>query len=232
MHDSVMYWLSANYKKTGMAADASPVAIMKKSLSAMFKQWTRRFNKVSSDLAKAFVNDSKRHADTNFSNAMKKSGFTIKFQMTEEMDVALNGSIAENVGLIKSIPEKYLTQVQTIVLQSVQRGHDLARLTDDLQREFGVTRRRAKTIARDQTNKANSVITVARSRAVGITHGIWVHSGGGKVPRQSHLKAGREKMVFDLSKGAYIDGEYIFPGQLINCRCRYNPIMPWEMIDK
>ena len=54
---------------------------------------------------------------------------------------------------------------------------------------------------------------------LGITSAIWIHSGAGKEPRPSHVKAGADKLEFELSKGAYIDGKYILPGTEINCRC-------------
>jgi hypothetical protein len=37
------------------------------------------------------------------------AGFTVEFKMTSQMNNALQATIAENVGLIRSIPEKYFT---------------------------------------------------------------------------------------------------------------------------
>ena len=31
--------------------------------------------------------------------------------------------------------------------------------------------------------------------------------------------------LFDISKGCLIDGEYIFPGELINCACSFAPVI-------
>ncbi|KYF05143.1 phage head morphogenesis protein, partial [Salmonella enterica subsp. enterica serovar Typhimurium] len=77
--------------------------------------------------------------------------------------------ITENVNLIRSIPQQHLTQVETLVMQSVGRGRDLKTLTDELEKRYGITRRRAALIARDQNNKATSVMQSARQRSVGIT---------------------------------------------------------------
>lgn len=122
------------------------------------------------------------------------------------------------------IPEHYHTQVETMVMQSVSRGRDLGYLTDELVKRYGITRRRAETIARDQNAKATSVIQSVRQRNLGITHGIWRHSHAGKVPRQSHVKADGKK--FELSKGLMIDGKLTFPGQEINCRCTWSIVLP------
>jgi len=80
-----------------------------------------------------------------------------------------------------------------------------------------MTHRRAALIARDQSSKASAVIENTRRKELGITQAIWQHSGGGHVPRPLHVKAGRDKLVFDLDKGAYIDGKWILPGTEINC---------------
>ena len=234
MHESIMYWVRAEYKKTGLAQDAlsSPAKLMQRAIKSLTRRWLKRFDGVADKLASQFINASQKSSDVGFHNAMKKAGFTVEFSMSEEVKNALEGSLAENVGLIKSIAEKHLSSVETIVMQSVSRGFDMQYLADNLQEQYGVTKRRAAFIARDQSAKANAVIVTARQKSIGITHAIWRHSGGGRVPRPSHLKAGRDRLMFDLSKGAFIDGEYIFPGQLINCRCSQQAVMPWEMTQK
>lgn len=106
-------------------------------------------------------------------------------------------------------------------MRGVQTGRDLAQITTDLQEQHGVTRRRAAFIARDQSNKATASLTRARQIEAGLTEAIWVHSGGGKEPRPSHLKAGRDKARYDIREGWYDphEGKHILPGELINCRC-------------
>ena len=90
----------------------------------------------------------------------------------------------------------------------------------------------AALIARDQNNKATATITRARQEDLGITHAYWIHSNGGKKPRPSHVKAGQEKTVYEVSKGWFDpdEGEYIWPGMLINCRCVCKAILPSQAI--
>jgi SPP1 gp7 family putative phage head morphogenesis protein len=109
-------------------------------------------------------------------------------------------------------------------MRSVARGRDLSYLTDELQKRYGITRRRAALIARDQNNKATSVMQAARQQSLGITQGIWKHSHAGKEPRPSHVKA--DGKVFELSKGMYLDGKWVMPGEEINCRCTWSPVIP------
>ncbi|MGD3056672.1 phage minor head protein [Escherichia coli] len=214
MDKSYRYWLEGAYKNN-MAMDSSPANELKRRLSRLGKQWEHKFN----ELAKTLGN-----TDVSLHSALKAGGFTVKFTMNDELKNVMQAVVNENVNLIKSIPEHYHTQVETIVMQSVSRGRDLGYLTDELVKRYGITRRRAETIARDQNNKATAVIQSERQKKLGITKGIWRRSHAGKQPRPSHVKAdGKE---FDLDKGLYLDGEWVLPGEAINCRCTWSPVIP------
>lgn len=226
MQSSVVYWLTANYKASGaaVAMDASPAVFMRDAMRKLAKRWTRRFDDIAKKLADRFSNDAMKNSDVSLYNALDTAGFTVEFKMTAPMNNALQATITENVGLIRSIPEKYFTEVEGLVMRSVTRGRDLSFLTDELQKRYGITRRRAALIARDQNNKATSVMQSARQQSLGITEGIWRHSHAGKEPRPSHVKADGEK--FDLSKGMYLDDKWVMPGEEINCRCTWSPVIP------
>lgn len=226
MQASVVYWLSANYRASGaaVAMDASPAVMMRNAMQKLSKRWTRRFDDMAQKLAGRFANDAMKNSDTSLATAFKDVGFTVEFKMTSQMNNALQATIAENVGLIRSIPEKYFTEVEGLVMRSVARGRDLSYLTDELEKRYGITRRRAALIARDQNNKATSVMQAARQQSLGITQGVWRHSHAGKEPRPSHVKA--DGKVFELSKGMYLDGKWVMPGEEINCRCTWSPVIP------
>lgn len=106
-------------------------------------------------------------------------------------------------------------------------GRDLSYITDELVKQTGICRRRAATISRDQSNKLSAVVTQARRVELGLFEAEWVHSHGGKTPRASHVKAGKDRLRFDVREGALIDGEHILPGILVNCRCVSKTILPF-----
>ncbi|WP_096978826.1 phage head morphogenesis protein [Escherichia coli] len=226
MQRSVVWWLTANYRASGagVAMDASPAVMMRNAIRKLARRWTKSFDSIAQKLAERFADNALKNADVSLYNALENAGFTVEFRMTAPMKNALQAAITENVGLIRSIPEKYFTEVEGLVMRSVARGRDLGYLTDELQKRYGITRRRAALIARDQNNKATSVMQAARQRSLGITQGIWRHSHAGKTPRISHLKADGE--TFDLSKGMYLDGKWVMPGEEINCRCTWSPVIP------
>jgi uncharacterized protein with gpF-like domain len=64
-------------------------------------------------------------------------------------------------------PSQYFTDVEGLVMRSVQTGRDLGQLTKDLQEQFGVTRRRAAFVARDQNNEATASMTRTRQTSRG-----------------------------------------------------------------
>ena len=138
----------------------------------------------------------------------------------------LQSIIVENVNLIKSIPQHYLTEVQGLVQRSVQNGRDLGYLTEELQKRYGITKRRAATIARDQNDKATESLSRARLQSLGVTKGIWMHTSAGKTYRHTHVEMNGKE--FDLSTGLYDSavGREIFPGELVNCRCTFRPLLP------
>lgn len=80
----------------------------------------------------------------------------------------LEASTAENVNLIKSIPRDYFEKVESLVLGGMKDGLAPTAIAKQIQAETGVTARRAKLIARDQTSKLNSDLTRQRQAAAGI----------------------------------------------------------------
>ncbi|HHP7419535.1 TPA: phage minor head protein [Providencia rettgeri] len=191
----------------------------------MLDKWNRRLNSISEEVAKDFIDKTVGNYDTRFAAMLRRKGFTVRMQNSERTLDALRAAMGENVGLIKSIGTEYLSKVQMHVWQSVTGGYDLATLTDNLAHDFHIARNRARTIARDQANKAHAVIEQARRKELGIKEAIWIHSHAGKQPRESHVKAHGKK--FDIEKGMYIDGEWILPGEKINCRCGSKAILPF-----
>lgn len=191
----------------------------------LLDKWNTKLDTLSQTVAKEFVDKTVGNFDTRFAFLLRQHGFTIRMQNSKQTLNSLRAVMGENVGLIKSIGIEYLGKVQQHVWQSVTGGYDLASLTKNLQHDFHVTKSRAELIARDQSAKAHAVIEQSRRKELGITQAIWIHSHAGKQPRPSHLNAHGEK--FDIEKGLYLDGEWVLPGQAINCRCGSKAIMPY-----
>lgn len=224
MNASVEYFLKAAYRANEpaiMAMDATPAAGLQSAIDDLTKRWKKRFDKGSKALAEYFARQAYSNGDRVMMKILKDAGMTVEFKMTSTMRDVMRATIEQNVGLIKSIPEQYLTQVQGAVMRSVQAGRDLGGLTKELEEQFGVTRRRAALIARNQNNMATASMTRVRQVEVGIVEAVWLHSHGGREPRPTHLANTGKR--YNVAEG-WFDPDprvrrRIWPGELINCRC-------------
>jgi len=155
--------------------------------------------------------------------------------ITPDMKDILKASIAESTELIKSIPQQYMVGFQGDVMRSITTGNGLKDLVPQIKYRKGVTDRRAKNIALDQTRKAYNALNRGRMEALGIDTYEWVHSGGGKEPRPEHKQrypAGLNGGIFSLNDPPVIQkatgGKPAIrgkPGDLINCRCTMRPVI-------
>lgn len=228
MHRSVLYWITAAYRADPprMAQDATPASKLQRTVRALRRRWEKQFDGMAAKLATYFAQAAEDRNSRVLKKILKDAGFTVKFRMTPAQRDVVEAIVNENVSLIKSIPQHYLTQVEGAVMRSVTAGRDLGTLTTTLQKQYGSTRRRAELIARDQNNKATAMLQRARQLELGMEKAVWVHSSAGKVPRPAHVKMNGG--TFDIAKGMWDPHEkkYVLPGELINCRCFSRPLLP------
>lgn len=229
MANSIEYWIEAAYKNNTpeMAMDALPSQVLARRLQEVGKRWIKRFDDMAATIAERFIQSGKKATDSSLQQSFKDAGWTVQFKPTKAIRDAMNASIQENISLIRSIPQKYLTNVEGTVMRGFSRGRDLKQISDELQRHYGVTKRRAAFIALDQSNKLSATVTQARRIELGLFEAEWLHSNAGKHPRPSHVKAGKERLRFDIRQGAYIDGKYIQPGFEPGCRCVSRTVLPY-----
>lgn len=231
MATSYEYWLPIAYRRNEPAMamdDMLPARAIERVLQRMGRYWMKRFEDAAPKLASYFLQSVRTRSERVLRKILRDAGISVKFPpFTPELKDIVQAGITENVGLIKSIPQAYHTQVEGLVMRSVAAGRDLSTLTTELKSRYGVTQRRAELIARDQNNKATSLIQRERQMAVGINEGLWMHSHAGKKPRRTHLA--NDRRVFNLAEGWHDPdpkvNKRIWPGELIHCRCTWKPIV-------
>jgi SPP1 gp7 family putative phage head morphogenesis protein len=227
MQTSLVYWLSSAYRNNepeALAMDRTQADILNGIMRKLARRWQARFDKLAPEMAKWFATAASDRTDAALKAALKSSGFTVQFRPTPRQQDAYKAVLHENVGLIKSIASEHLTEVQGLVNRSVAVGGDLGTLSKALQERYGVTKRRAALIARDQNLKSTAVITKTRQQELGITHATWQHSHGGRHPRPEHVAANGKP--YEIAKGMFLEGKWVWPGTEINCRCRSRSILP------
>lgn len=227
MHASLMWWVRSAYKANTpeMAQDESPAMALRRLMADMAKQWQGNFDREAPRLGKWFATSAVERSDKSMQAILKRAGFSVKFVMTREANDILQATTGANVELIRDLGTQHLSEITGMVMRSVASGRDLAGLTDDLEKQYGITRRRAAFIAHDQNDKATGNMEKARQLELGIVEARWVHSRGAKHPRASHVAA--DGKIYKIAEGCFIDGEYIWPKvSKIGCGCLSRSIIP------
>jgi len=231
MGASVGYWVKSAYRRNEpevarlLGEDELPSAAMLRAVRVLAKRWLRRFDAMAPKLAAWFAGDAARRSDAALRKILRDGGMSVRFKMTPAQRDAMQATIGEQVGLIRSIPQQHFAQVEGMVMRSVAAGRDLAPLARELREQFGVTKRRAALIARDQNNKATATLTRVRQIELDITEAKWLHSHGGRKPRPTHVA--NHGKVYKVAEGWFDPAikKHIWPGTEINCRCVSRPVI-------
>lgn len=179
-------------------------------------------------LASADENAEKTASEVNIQNLR-----SIRHQMKAvlEVDVFVNNPriavaaiafVQENTSLIKSVPERYLSEVEALVLRNFRAGIRPEAMEEIIMQRYGVAESRAALIARDQTSKLNGDLTRERQTALGITEYTWDTSRDERV-RESHAANQGKRYSWDAPP------ETGHPGQDYQCRCDAIPVIPAEL---
>jgi len=202
-------------------------------LSMRISQWEMFIDRKSEVISTQFVTSINDNVTTELKKSLNKAPKilynNLVVKLNERNSAALNANkaaIIENVNLIKSIPQKYKTELEFFVNEAAGQGRNVQWLKEKIMSLGHSTESRAQFIAMDQLNKITSTINNARQKGLGIKQNKWHHSSRPKQPRKSHVEA--DNRIYDLDKGCNIDGEYIYPGQKPRCYCFSSPILPFE----
>lgn len=230
MHEDVERQITAAWGASGANPPAQAVVALAQDepppvgafvglVRRLIEIWAARFNAMGQELAAYFAQAVQSRSDATLKNILKRGGIAVEWHMSPRVQSILQATIQQNVALIKSIPEQYLGQVEQSVMRSVQTGRDLKQLQDDLIQLFGVAKRRAALIAKDQNNKATAAINRERALEAGAKYAIWMHSSAGKTWRKTHVAMNGKR--YDIAKGMWDSDErkWVNPGELINCKC-------------
>lgn len=219
---------AANKKAAATAAEK--VAALQAKFAAMFKN---RAHKLADGMMQAVTAESATNLNNTLTELSGKMTVGMGF-MDGPVGEVVKGGIAENIALIKSIPDNYMARVSGHLEAAAMAGNNMTGLIGKIQDAAGIEKRRAKNIALDQTRKAYNTINGARMAAAGVKKFEWVHSGGGQRPRHHHITpypAGLNGGIFELDKPPIIDpdtGERGLPGAAYNCKCTMAPVVEFE----
>jgi len=217
-------------EESALAMDASLASQARILFNFLGAKWAKLFASRAAGITEHMIDGASMASKRNLGESLKQisGGITIKVpEMPAALQEQITAATAENVGLIKSIQQQYNERISQLVLRSAATGgRGAAEIFEGIRHYDGLTEKRAKLIAVDQTRKITAAMNVERAKSVGMKRFEWVHSGGGADPRKLHLRY--DGQVFDYDNPPVIDertGERGFPGQLINCRCVMVPVL-------
>lgn len=213
----------------GTAMDADPASQARILANKLRVKFEALFTRKAKALADRMVRQSAEASKSSLHMSLKEmsGGLSLKTDIfTGNLRTVLAATVAENVSLIKSIPSQYLKDVSGTVFRAIQTGEGLADIVPKLAESEGITMRRARNIALDQTRKAYNSINRERMQSVGVKKFEWIHSGGGQHPRQDHVEM--DGNIYSFDDLPVIDqrtGERGIPGQAVNCKCTLRPVV-------
>lgn len=136
----------------------------------------------------------------------------------------------QNAQLITNMTVNEIERVSGIIQRALQEGSSLESITENIEKSFGITRRHAKLIARDQTTKLNGSLTKLRQQEVGIKTYRWQTSGDERVRTDHRVLDGKicrwddPTVYLNENNGKWesrksIGGTLVHTSQDVNCRC-------------
>lgn len=137
----------------------------------------------------------------------------------------------ENTGLISTLPEEALGEMQNIVENGFLNGKSNRDIVKEIQERFNSSRNKARFYAVDQLAKLNASITKQQQTECGVEEYIWSSSKDQRV-RERHEQLDGTKHRWDTPP--IVDeqtGRRAHPGEDYRCRCVALPVFNLETLD-
>lgn len=177
-------------------------------------------NAVAGDAAGAVNNANSREQNRIFQSVLGIDPTTAEPWLPDAIDAFRK----ENVNLIKSLVGDELIQVENILIRGQRQGLRVEVIRKQIQERFGVSRKRAALIARDQTNKLMGELTGLRQTSLGVEEYIWRTSLDGRV-RDSHIPLEGKTFKWSDPPVTNPKGDRNHPGGDYQCRCYAEPVI-------
>ncbi|MEC5289396.1 MULTISPECIES: phage head morphogenesis protein [unclassified Aurantimonas] len=173
--------------------------------------------------------ESERHTKKWLASVRSTIGIDLAAVVSQE-DLAeyLITAAARNASLIKSLAGDTVKRVEQTIYSAVINGETVAQVRMKLTKDFSISDRRAKVIARTEVAKLTSDLNRRRHEQAGITEYAFATSQDERV-RKNHKAMEGLRCRYDdasvyLSDGKWVSrsnvgGVQLHPGQDVQCRC-------------
>ncbi|WP_082773076.1 phage minor head protein [Methylobacterium sp. CCH5-D2] len=158
-----------------------------------------------------------RHVSAEMGRALHKE------ITTAPTGAVMRRQLADQVGLITSLPREAAERVHRLTQEGIVQGRRADAIAAEILRTGEVTEARATLIARTEVSRTASALTQARAEHVGSEGYIWRTSGDGDV-RPSHRTMEGKFVRWDSPPT--LDKLTGHAGCLPNCRCYSEVVIP------
>lgn len=196
-----------------------------RELASMLQQYSKIISPWARELAEKLI----KQISASNSIAWKEVGNEAGKDFRRELEFERSGQLfnqlqREQIELITSLPLEAAERVHSLASESLVTSARPDVIAADILKTGAVTKSRANTIARTEVARASSLITQARATELGCTHYVWRTSNDSDV-RLSHKEMNGKVIAWDTPP-LLSDGTETHAGQIYNCRCYPEPIIP------
>lgn len=169
------------------------------------------------DLARKFAGRTERDQGDQLKAQVRAGLGADVFLADRKLPALVDHFAAENVALIRGLPDDIAGQIEKLVTRALSSGTPHPELARQIEERFAVGESRARLIARDQIGKLYGQVNASRQQELGITHFVWRTVHDERV-RPEHAALDGETFRYDdpPSEG--------LPGEAIACRCSADPL--------
>ena len=240
MHNEALTGIQSCFEAYAQDDDLPQNGSLVPQLRILFNRLLEKYEPIFTIFAKKatarMIDESLKHSNSAIKMSLKEIGKDLAVNpdfMDDRLKEITQASVIEATGLIKTLPQKHIGDVQKVLMHSIStNGKGFAELKPFLQKLYKGNERKAELVALDQTRKVYHSIQAHKLQKMGVKTFKWLHSGGGREPRALHVKLSGQ--VFSFDDPPYIGdmyGEKVYglPGHLPNCACSMKPVFDFEV---
>jgi SPP1 gp7 family putative phage head morphogenesis protein len=187
--------------------------------SSLIEPWARA-------VATRFVAEVARRDEQAWFRLSKKMSRELAREiLTAPTGFTLRQHLENQVELIRSLPVKAAERIHEIAIGNLYTGERYGSLVEHIMETGRVTRSRATMIARTETARVSSSLTMARATHIGSEGYIWRTVRDGRV-RKSHKEMEGRFVRWDDPPSPDPGVPPYHAGQIWNCRCFAEVVIP------
>lgn len=238
INKSVIFWGLAKIKQN---LDKNTPKQLTFELNALLRDWQKKINERAKVLSKKLVNQTAGYVDVNLANQLKNTPLkdaSVSALAVKTMSVkkSMTAIYERNLALIQSIPSDIIERYRQGFLNGISNFDKEAIFK--LARQYqGISEKRARLIARDQTAKATNDYQQARAEQLGFEYYVWLTSKDERVSTGAGGHIHLDGRIYKYSEPTAIIDSYGNKGHCgdrVNCRCSQQAlfILPTQELKK